>query len=661
MKASRIIFTGLMCNVVLAAYADIASVQYVQSVLPDVSQSDWNQTNAASPDFIKNKPTLGTAASAAATDFATAAQGALANTAVQPGDLATVATSGSYNDLQDKPTMPTVNDATLTIQKNGVAVDTFTANAATNKTINITVPTTAADVDAVPTTRTVNSKALSSDITLTASDVGAEATANKSTTSSYAADLENNSKKDVNYPTLAAAQAIANDAAADAAASIVDSISEGESAGNVVVGVFPNDGAIGVEKGYVFDTIDVTGEGSVVTSIGQGDDANVIAATMGSLTAADVDAVAATQSVKGGVLTTNATTGAVEVSATIPEASVANLTTDLDAKQNKQIGTSSDAGKVVVVANDGTMTIGANALGTAAYTNSTAYDAAGTAAGLVGSLSNLTTTNKTNIVAAINEVKASAGSGSISSVTEGATNGTIAVDGTDVPVHGLGAAAYKGVASTYSATGTDLVTGAVVASAISGKADSATTLAGYGITDAVQANTAITGATKTKITYDAKGLVTAGADLAESDIPNLSTSKITGLTGYSKGTDATALATTDTLNAALGKLENQIAAKQDSGNYVPTTRTVNGNALSSDVTLTGANVAVTGYTKPATTGAIAATDTVNQAIGKLEKAILPVGTTTDTVAAGNDGRFDTIPTAQPSGTPDTGRVFIWFN
>jgi hypothetical protein len=45
----------------------------------------------------------------------------------------------------------------------------------------------------------------------------------------------------------------------------------------------------------------------------------------------------------------------------------------------------------------------------------------------------------------------------------------------------------------------------------------------------VTANTAITGATKPKITYDAKGLVTAGADLIESDIPALSISKTTGL------------------------------------------------------------------------------------------------------------------------------------
>ena len=60
--------------------------------------------------------------------------------------LADVATTGSYNDLSDKPT---IGNATLTIQKNGTAVDTFTANATTNKTINITVPTTAADVSAV--------------------------------------------------------------------------------------------------------------------------------------------------------------------------------------------------------------------------------------------------------------------------------------------------------------------------------------------------------------------------------------------------------------------------------------------------------------------------------------------------------------------------------
>lgn len=43
----------------------------------------------------------------------------------------------------------------------------------------------------------------------------------------------------------------------------------------------------------------------------------------------------------------------------------------------------------------------------------------------------------------------------------------------------------------------------------------------------VDKNPAITGATKTKITYDSKGLVTGGADLDADDIPSLPASKIT--------------------------------------------------------------------------------------------------------------------------------------
>ena len=60
--------------------------------------------------------------------------------------FSTVATSGSYNDLIDKPTPQTVNDATLTIQRNSTNVGTFTANASSDKTINITVPTTVAEL-----------------------------------------------------------------------------------------------------------------------------------------------------------------------------------------------------------------------------------------------------------------------------------------------------------------------------------------------------------------------------------------------------------------------------------------------------------------------------------------------------------------------------------
>ena len=65
----------------------------------------------------------------------------LDDTKADKSSLATVATSGSYNDLSNKPTIPTVNNATLTIKQNGTAVDTFTANASVDKSINITVPT----------------------------------------------------------------------------------------------------------------------------------------------------------------------------------------------------------------------------------------------------------------------------------------------------------------------------------------------------------------------------------------------------------------------------------------------------------------------------------------------------------------------------------------
>lgn len=63
-------------------------------------------------------------------------------------------------------------------------------------------------------------------------------------------------------------------------------------------------------------------------------------------------------------------------------------------------------------------------------------------------------------------------------------------------------------------------------------------------------NTAIPANTKTKITYDANGLVTAGADATASDFV---------LTGYTKNANPDVpIATTDTISAALGKLEKTL-------------------------------------------------------------------------------------------------------
>ena len=68
------------------------------------------------------------------------------NNKVNSSDLAEVASSGSFTDLINVPVFPTVNNATLIIQKNGTTVNTFTANSNTDKTANITVPTTVAEL-----------------------------------------------------------------------------------------------------------------------------------------------------------------------------------------------------------------------------------------------------------------------------------------------------------------------------------------------------------------------------------------------------------------------------------------------------------------------------------------------------------------------------------
>jgi hypothetical protein len=94
-------------------------------------------------DDLSNKPTI--PAAQVQSDWTQTTTTAVDYIKNKP-TLATVATSGSYNDLSDTPTIPTVNDATLTIQKNGTDVQTFTANQSTNATANIIVPTQFSDL-----------------------------------------------------------------------------------------------------------------------------------------------------------------------------------------------------------------------------------------------------------------------------------------------------------------------------------------------------------------------------------------------------------------------------------------------------------------------------------------------------------------------------------
>lgn len=88
--------------------------------MPDFAQeqADWNENDSTAKSYIKNKPTIPTKTSEITND----------------------------SDFITSSDLPTVNDATLTIQKNATTIDSFTANSATNKTVNIIVPTDTGDL-----------------------------------------------------------------------------------------------------------------------------------------------------------------------------------------------------------------------------------------------------------------------------------------------------------------------------------------------------------------------------------------------------------------------------------------------------------------------------------------------------------------------------------
>ena len=108
--------------------------------------------------------------------------------------------------------------------------------------------------------------------------------------------------------------------------------------------------------------------------------------------------------------------------------------------------------------------------------------------------------------------------------------------------------------------------------------------------------------------------VKAAMDEAKNKTPaahNQASNTINAMTGYSKASSASAIATTDSLNTAIGKLEKALDGKQASGSYAAASHNQASNTIN----------AMTGYSKASSASAIATTDSLNTAIGKLEKAL----------------------------------------
>lgn len=109
------------------------TITYVESLTGTNTATDGDLTVTATRKTVTIPSAPGTLKTNNSTAQTTSASESLTGTI----NLHKVAKTGTYSDLIGTPTIPTVNDSTISIQKGGTAVDSFTTNASSAKTINI--------------------------------------------------------------------------------------------------------------------------------------------------------------------------------------------------------------------------------------------------------------------------------------------------------------------------------------------------------------------------------------------------------------------------------------------------------------------------------------------------------------------------------------------
>lgn len=161
--------------------------------------------------------------------------------------------------------------------------------------------------------------------------------------------------------------------------------------------------------------LELTGSGDAATVGVKVDGTHVVKDASGNVTLSQTDIdnlTAAGTALQASDIATGSTAGTISVDGT--DVAVNGVLTDASAFATAAQGTKADSalqkadittgGANGTIAVDGT-DVAVKGLGTAAYAATTDFDASGTAAGLVGTLSNLDTSTKTDVVSAINEVK----------------------------------------------------------------------------------------------------------------------------------------------------------------------------------------------------------------------------------------------------------------